>query len=180
MLFMLMAMDDSPDGKRKIELLYEQYHKLMYTIAYSRVENHHDAEDIELQAWEKIIRNLDKFNEVSCNETKNLIVIIVERAVLDFRRKNYRIRNTELPYGQYQESSFLAATDENMEAVEICEAMRKIPKIYRDVLVLHYVNNLSISDIAAVLDISEGLVAQRLYRGRNRLKEMKFYGLHRK
>lgn len=56
----------------------------MYVIAYNIVQHHEDAEDVVLAAWERIIKNLDKISKIDCQETKALIVIIVERIAIDF------------------------------------------------------------------------------------------------
>lgn len=177
MLAVLLAMTDSPEEKRKITLLYEKYHKLMHVHAFQLIGNQHDAEDIELSAWEKIIKNIHYFENVDCNETKNLIMLIVESVIKDFFKSNNRIRNAEQSYENLEEISAVAVKDENLEIVEICEMLNTMPKKYRDVLILYYVNDLSTVDIAELLGVSENTVWQRLYRGRQMLKEMKFYGV---
>lgn len=58
---------------------------------------------------------------------------------------------------------------------EIYEQMRKkitqLSKIYRDIIVLHYYDNLSCRQIAEKLNIPEGTVTWRLSEGRRKLKE---------
>lgn len=177
MLSILLAMADSPEDKRKIELLYEEYHKLMYAHAYNMVENVHDAEDIELQSWEKIIRNIHIFKKVSSNETKKLILTVVERTTIDFCRKKWKIQKVEQLISQLDLETYVETNDENIENVELCESLNKLPKKFRDVLILHYVNELSAKEIAELLGISEDTVWQRLHRGRLHLKEMKHDGI---
>lgn len=43
MFLMVMSMADSPEDKRKVEKLYEKYHKLMYVIAYNILKHHEDV-----------------------------------------------------------------------------------------------------------------------------------------
>lgn len=60
MLCILLASVDSPQDKRKLELLYEKYNRLMYVVAMRVLHHPQDAEDACLTSWEKVIKNLDK------------------------------------------------------------------------------------------------------------------------
>ena len=60
MLCLLTAMVDSPEDKRKIEQLYEKYHRLMFSVAFQILRHKEDAEDAVFHAWERIIKNLNK------------------------------------------------------------------------------------------------------------------------
>ena len=174
MLFLLLEMANSPEDKRKIELLYEKYNRLVFSNAYSVVENHHDAEDIAFLSCEKVIINIEKFKDISSNETKKLLMVITERTALDFCKRKKTIMDAEQYVEQSTLDTYMVSKDMGIENVELCESLNKIPKKYRDVLILYYVNGLSTKDIGDVLGISEGTAAKRLYRGRERLKEMRF------
>lgn len=63
MLCILLASVDSPQDKRKLELLYEKYNREMYVTANKILHHTQDAEDACLTAWEKIIKNLDKIKK---------------------------------------------------------------------------------------------------------------------
>ena len=82
MFCIVMSMVDSPEDKRKVEKLYEKYHKLMYVVAYNILKHHEDAEDAVIESWKKIICHLDKINEIDCQETKSFFVIVVERTAI--------------------------------------------------------------------------------------------------
>ena len=54
----------------------------MYVVAYKILNHEQDAEDAAIEAWMKIIRHLDKINEISCQETKSFIVIVYEKHLM--------------------------------------------------------------------------------------------------
>ncbi|HHX87700.1 MAG TPA: sigma-70 family RNA polymerase sigma factor [Firmicutes bacterium] len=54
---------------------------------------------------------------------------------------------------------------------ELAGALRALPPIYREVLSLKHVNELSYAEIRAVLGLNLSLVKNRLYRGRIMLRE---------
>ena len=154
MFLMVMDMADSPKDQRKIVKLYEKYNRLMYVIAYNIVQHHEDAEDVVLAAWERIIKNLDKISKIDCQETKALIVIIVERIAIDFYRRNI--------YGM---------KDAKLDEVEMHQVLQNIPKKYAEVLILYYVNGYKSREIASLLNITESNVTQRLSRARKFLRK---------
>ena len=172
MLCMVVSTVDTPEEKCKVELLYEQYNQLMYVVAYKILNHEQDAEDAVIEAWMKIIRHLDKINEISCQETKSFIVIVSERVAIDIYRKNRRRADRTIALDDYESSPYFATRNLGFEEVEIYNVMRSVPKLYSDVLILNYVNNLSIKEIADILNTTENTVAKRLSRGRAMLKEM--------
>ena len=89
MLCILLASVDSPQDKRKLELLYEKYNRLMYVVAM-RVLHHPQDRNACLTSWEKVIKNLDKIDKIDCQKTKSFLVIIVERTAIDLYRKNQK------------------------------------------------------------------------------------------
>lgn len=171
MLTMLISMADGPEEKRKIELLYEQYNKLMYKVAYNILNKHEDAEDALIASWEKIIKHLDKINEIECQETKSFIVIIVERTSIDLYRKEAKRRKHHMYVDEWDEQPYMSTRDTELENAEIYEVMRKLPKKYAEALILYYVNGMKTAEIADVLKVKESVITKRLSRGRNYLRE---------
>jgi RNA polymerase sigma-70 factor (ECF subfamily) len=66
-----------------------------------------------------------------------------------------------------------AATVPELEpaTAEVWEAVRRLPKRQGQAIALHYVDELSLDEIATVLGCSAGTVKAHLYRGRRRLSQ---------
>ena len=67
-----------------------------------------------------------------------------------------------------------AATGQDGQALDrlvIAEALGKLPRRQRDVLVLRYFSDLAESEIAAALGVSRGAVKRYAHRGLNRLRQ---------
>lgn len=171
MLFMSIPLPPSPNDRRKIEKLYERYHRLIYFIAYHILHHHEDAEDAVIEAWEKIIRHLDKINEINCQETQGLLVIIVERTAIDYYRRNKKQRDFETLSDDFESSPYFTTKDKAFENAELYQVLRHIPKKYSEVLILYYVNGFTGKEIANLLNIKEDAVMTRLSRGRKLLKK---------
>jgi RNA polymerase sigma-70 factor, ECF subfamily len=68
-----------------------------------------------------------------------------------------------------QNPSVLSAPDAGPDRVALVAALRKVPETLRRPLVLHYLADLSIADIAAEIGVPEGTVKSWLHRGRHEL-----------
>jgi RNA polymerase sigma-70 factor (ECF subfamily) len=55
---------------------------------------------------------------------------------------------------------------------QVTHAVRRLKDKYREVVVLHYLQEMSIDDVAKVLGLSRGAVEMRLHRGRQMLQEI--------
>jgi RNA polymerase sigma-70 factor (ECF subfamily) len=53
---------------------------------------------------------------------------------------------------------------------ELITTLQKLPVKYREIVVLRFVDDMKIADIARVLSLSEGTVKSRLFKAGNRLK----------
>ncbi|MGI6118075.1 MAG: RNA polymerase sigma factor [Bilifractor sp.] len=63
------------------------------------------------------------------------------------------------------------ASEEKEDLSDVTNAVLELPENYREVIHLFYYENLSIKEIAEVLDLTEGAVKTRLRRGRESLKK---------
>lgn len=57
------------------------------------------------------------------------------------------------------------------EAEELRQAVAALPPNFREVVVLHYLDDLPVEQVARILDVPRGTVLSRLSRGRDRLRQ---------
>lgn len=152
--------------------LVDKYKEAVYSLAYSRLGNFHDAQDIAQEAFIKAYRKLrtlrhwDKFALWLAAITNNLCK--------NFIRAKSNRPDREFAEDQLQEIIDHTSVDSYRESLEyepLKEALSSLPEIYRQVLVLHYLSGYRSVDIAHFLGISIRTVAERLRVGRERLRE---------
>ena len=89
------------------------------------------------------------------------------------RRKRWLRYLTEL--GEWLSREILPSPHAQLEMREDSERVRQavasLPPAQRVVVVLHYVNDLSITEIASILEVPEGTVKSRMYYARNALRK---------
>ena len=153
-------------------ILVDKYKASIYALAYSKLRNFHDAEDITQEAFIKAYRHLrtlrywDDFPawlySITSNLCKNWIRSQSTRPDRDFMADQNPDLLTRLSMNSYRDG----VTRESVH-----EALNSLPEIYRQVLTLYYFSGMSIREIGGFLRIPPNTIAQRLRRARARMKQ---------
>ena len=168
MLIFYMSLIDSDESKDKFESLYLKYRKHMKHIAMKILGDEHLAEDAVHNAFVKIISNLEKFNKIDCQETRNLIVIIIRSVSIDmYRKQNREFENTDI-----LDKEISIETDFSIIEVDnILKEIDVLPDTYKDILLLKVEYGYKDREIAKLLGLKIDTVSKRLERARKQLKK---------
>jgi len=149
------------------ELFFEQVSQQkrnLYGIAYSYLRNEADAlemlQEATCRAWIKRnrLKDSDRFNPW-------LIRILINCCIDELqRRKRTGVTRSE----QYEGGIMEQASDRRLDMEQALDSVK--PK-YRQVLVLKYYRDMTLSDIAEVLGKPEGTIKTWLNKGLNQLRD---------
>ncbi|GLC81064.1 RNA polymerase sigma factor [Lacrimispora brassicae] len=135
---------------------YESY----YRLAYSYVKNEQDALDIVQESAYRVIKECRKLREESFLST--WIYRIVINASIDFMRRHKResvsFDQVELPHeDHYKEDDYL-------------ELLSSLEEKDRTIVILKYIEEWKLEEIAEILEMNVSTVKARLYRALKKLK----------
>ena len=125
--------------------------------------------DVLQDAWLKVFRNIRKLKDPGA--LRPWLYSIVHGIAVDRIRKSSRRGKAE--QSQYEE--FVEAEEPsfaNEDATAIHRALSEISLPHREVLVLHFLDELSIAEIAEVVGCSEGTVKSRMHYAKRAMKEI--------
>lgn len=147
----------------------------LYTFARRLTRNHHDAEDVVSEA---ILRAFDHWEqyELGTNVRAWLFTILYHAFV---NRKRSEWREVDVPEDEDGRPMFEAVGEVDPEGrfydsfvdEEVTRAIDTLPEEYRSAVVLSDLNGLRYAEIAEILDVPEGTVKSRLFRGRRILQK---------
>lgn len=148
---------------RSFMILYEHYLPQVYKYAYYHVIKKQEAEDVVSQTFLQAMENLHTYNHRG----------------IPFGHWLYRIAGNIIYHSQRQSKNELSTADlikvEDVEIdadkLDMLMLLRTLPDTQRQALALRYIQDLSIRDVAKIMDCSEGAVKQLAYRAINTLRE---------
>lgn len=175
-MLVFLMMIESPEDRDKFIEIYNLYEKKMYAVAYKILNNREDAEDIVHDTFQALIENLDKIIEIECHKTWNFIVTIIKNKSFNLYHKKKKSSASAMEDYNMLPQLFSKTLENAIEEQElqqvIVKAILTLPDNYRNVLYLHYYNELSFEEIAEVLEMSNSNVRQIAVRARKRLEEV--------
>lgn len=176
MMLFFLNMINTEEGKNKFELIYDKYCKLMFYIANQILNDNSLAEDAVHDAFVNIIKNLHKIKDINCNKTKSFIAVIVRNCSINMY--NYRKSKSYIPLDKIE-----YMLDDNMDVENnigtdfdkfgsLGGAIMKLPVIYRDIIILKFLHELTNQEIASLLNINEANVRKRIERAKRKIQNI--------
>lgn len=147
--------------------LVGRWEKPLFYYIRRMVDNEHEAWQIQQETWLHVVRNL---HTLKCPAyfPKWLYSICHKKIVSYYRRHHRQVELRETLCGRAGSNHEADHHFENAEAVHW--GLGQIKPVFREVLTLYFLQDLSIDEIAEVLDIPCGTVKSRLYYARLQLR----------
>ena len=144
---------------------------ILYKSALIQTRDEDMAKDLVQETYLYALQALEKNVDI-INPRAYLLSVLRNRFYM-FLRKKYQLPTVyfgDLPFELSKETDF-----EKLERLEEAEAVRRelafLSQTYREVMVLYYMKNESVEQIATALSLPKGTVLSRLDIGRKKIKE---------
>lgn len=153
-----------------ITLLYETYQRPLLAYLTRLVSDRETAEDLCQETFIKALRGWDA-RDPQASVTAWLYRIATNTAY-DFLRRRRRIRFTALSDGDPTPHGDPSLDEWMGERDPIQRALAELPPMYRVPLVLHSCDGHSTQEIATAMGCSNSAIKTRLFRARERFREV--------
>ena len=173
MLAIFLTISNENDRMTAIDL-YNRYSRKMYAIALSMLKNESDAQDAVMEAFKRIIKNIKKFNNISCNKIEGLLVIYIRNTSIDVYNSNKRhakYTSFECHSSDTQESTEDVVVSRN-EAERLAEVIARLPESQSSALLMKYEYGYSYQDISKALNVTESAVRSMISRAKAELRKL--------
>lgn len=174
MIALYLSLIDTEENRIKFEDIYNKYINQMIAYSISILHNHHDAEDAVQDALLSISKMMNRISNFDERSTKAYVMTVVKNVSLNHLEKKKRSVKTvdiDVMYDLKDES----ALDEMMSFIDDDNAVAivsKLKPIYRDVLLLYCIDDMSVKDIAISLNRKETTVKKQLTRAKQMLAKI--------
>ena len=158
------------------KVLLNTYWKDVYNFLFEKIKNEDEAEDIAIKAFAKAFDKLDTYNKKYTFKT--WLITIAKNIYIDHLRKQKAVFISL----NHQDSSNYDVKDESPSAEDriiteqnlavLLQNIKKLKPNYQEVIQLRYFQEMSIKEIAMVLDEPLSTVKVKLLRARKLLAEI--------
>jgi RNA polymerase sigma-70 factor (ECF subfamily) len=149
--------------------IFQEHYDLVYRTAYSITRTQEDAEDVVQTIFLRLLR---RERPPDLTNPKGYFY----RAAVNLSLKTIRARERHVLTGDSEQIKVSAETEDSAKDEELdrrlWKAIAELNESAAQVLILRYIHNYSLRDIAKLLGTSTGTVAVSLFRSRARLKKL--------
>ena len=154
-------------------LLYDHYQPQIYRFVVLKVSRREEAEDLTHQAFLNAWQNIGSYQDLGF-PFSSWLYHIARNLIIDFYRTQRPQVNLEEVDPEFAMS--VLSTEElvakRLEVERVKAAIQKLKTIYQDIIILRFIEELSIREVARVLKRSEGAVKLLQHRAMKQLKEL--------
>lgn len=160
--------------KAAFEELVERHFDVVVTAAYSILGDIDAAKDCAQEAFLEATATLFKLREKT-KFSSWIYGISRRKAIYVLRRQKLHVEAMKVKHDESKSvipaysPSEQASHNERLDSIR--KSLNELPEIYREVLLLKYIDNRSHEDISQLLDITLAAVDKRLMRGKDMLRE---------
>jgi RNA polymerase sigma-70 factor (ECF subfamily) len=154
--------------------LYRAHLRDVYSYAYYRIGNHHDAEDITEQTFVQAYRHFDRAQRESNGRPQRPWLI---RIAHNLAANYYRDRSRR-PQTNLDDAAILSApldtervVEGREEVMEVLEGVSKLPDDRREALIMRFALDMDNREIARALGRSEGATKVLIHRAIKQLEQ---------
>jgi RNA polymerase sigma-70 factor (ECF subfamily) len=169
--------DDVADKQRlyrDFTELYRAHLRDVYSYAYYRIGNHHDAEDLTEQTFLQAYRHFERAQRESNGRPLRPWLI---RIAHNLAANYYRDRSRK-PQTQLEDAAIVSAPHDTEDLVEgrqelqdVLEGVSKLPDDRREALIMRFALGMDNREIARALDRSEGATKVLIHRAIKQLEQ---------
>jgi RNA polymerase sigma-70 factor (ECF subfamily) len=154
--------------------LYGAHLRDVYSYAYYRIGNHHDAEDITEQTFVQAYRHFERAQrESNGRPLRPWLIRIAHNLAANYYRDRSRRPQTNL-----DDAAILSApldtervVEEREEVKEVLEGVSKLPEDRREALIMRFALDMDNREIARALGRSEGATKVLIHRAIKQLEQ---------
>ncbi len=156
---------------------YDLYAADVYRFIYFKLGNKEEAEDLTSATFLKIWSCAQEGRVIDYATLKALLYKTARNLIIDHYRKNKKRENISLDEVEQidltdEQQNLLKQTEAKFAQEVLAENITKLKDEYREVIILRFVNQLSIGEIAEILGKTSGNTRVLVFRALGALREL--------
>lgn len=150
----------------QVHEIIQEYSAMVYRLAYARMGNRADAEDVYQDVFFRLFRTQPEFE--NCRHIKAWLIRTTIHTSVNLLRSAWRRYFSPMP----ENYDVPAPQIDNQRFEALASALKRLPEKQRVAIHLYYYEELSTDEIAEILGEKGSTIRSHLKRGREKLKSL--------
>lgn len=164
-----------PDFEAEFTRIYDEHAKAVYRHCYFRMLDEHDAQDVMQEAFVRLWTYMASGKTVE--NYRAFLYTTANRLIIDLARQRKRRPTVSLEMLADEGREFGGPSLEHDIGVredsrELYATLGKLKEPYRGLLIMRYLDGLTVADIARIIGRSAPVVSVQLHRGIAKLRAL--------
>jgi RNA polymerase sigma-70 factor, ECF subfamily len=164
-----MLIDRAKRDASAVAELYRLHYQAIAAHVACRVGSHADVDDLVAETFLTMVRYLPRFKWTGA-PFRAWLYRLATNQVNRWAKRRRRWAAQQLESDTADQGETRASSDHDVERLRL--AMLTLAPRYQSVLALHYLEEMSVAEVAQVLGCRNGTVKSRLSRGRDALRRL--------
>jgi RNA polymerase sigma-70 factor (ECF subfamily) len=153
-------------------LLYDEYQPQIYRFIYLKVGHREEAEDLTHQVFLKTWGSIDKYDFQGFPFSAWLYSVARNQVIDYYRTKKVNITLETVTELKIESPSFSGVMDDNADIEKVKKAIYQLNPQQQDVIILRFIEDLSLQEVASILNKTEMAVKLLQHRAVKNLKKI--------
>jgi RNA polymerase sigma-70 factor (ECF subfamily) len=156
-------------SRKNFESLFQEYSDVVYRLCLYKTSNKDAAYDLTQETFLRLWKMMSSNKEIST--PKSYIYQIARNLIIDYYKSHKTVSLDALQEEGFEPKPEESSAELVSEASILKDAIESLDQEFRDVVYMRFVEDMSVKEIAEILDISENLASVRINRGKKKLQE---------
>jgi RNA polymerase sigma-70 factor, ECF subfamily len=166
-------MEAKVDKKKEKQFILacEEHLDALFRYCHFKIGDKEVAKDLVQETYARVWNYL--VNDGEIDNIRAFFYRTLSNLIVDEYRKNKPVSLDKLSESGFDPGfNDVEAQEDKLDAEGALEALKLIPEMYREVIFMKYVQDLSLREIAEITGETENTVAVKIHRGLKKIKEI--------
>jgi len=149
---------------------HDAYADAIFRMCYAKTSSREEAKDLTQETYVRVWERLQSGREQVVN-IRAFLFTVARNLIKDYYKRKKPVLAHTLPEGMMEEIPTESTAEVQAESKLALKALEGLPDVYRETLMLHFIEGYSIGEVAELLKERPNTISVRVKRGLEKARD---------